>query len=172
METERLKLRPITLADAQDMFEYASDTDNTYFVFPTHTTIDDTRFSIANYFMHEPLGKFGIELKENGKLIGTIDIRVNAKRFSAEIGYALNKKYQGHGYATEAAREIMKFGFETLELEKISSTCDKNNIASEAVMLRLGMQKEGESRHHEVWKKGEWINMLYYGILREEYFEK
>lgn len=171
IETKRLRLRPVTLADAADMFEYASDADNTYFVFPQHTTIDDTRFSIANYFMNEPLGKFGIELKDEGKLIGTIDIRVDARKQSAEIGYALNARYQRKGFATEAAFAVMKFGFETLELEKVHATCNKENIASEAVMKKLGMQKEGELRHHELWKNGEWINLLQYGILRHEYFE-
>lgn len=170
LETKRLKLRPVTLADAEDMFDYASNEDNTYYVFNTHRTLEDTRFSIANYFMAEPLGKFGIELKAEKKLIGTIDIRVDMKRSRAEIGYALNKKYFNQGYATEAARELVKFAFETLELEKVISSCDKRNKASEAVMKKLGMQKEGESRHHEIWKNGEWVDMLFYSILREEYF--
>lgn len=171
IETKRLILRRITLADAEDMYEYASDADNTYYVFPTHTSLDDTRFSIANYFMADPLGKFGIELKEEQKMIGSIDIRVDAKRQSGEIGYILNKNYQGNGYVTEAAQALMKFAFEVLELEKVTATCNSENNASEAVMIRLGMQKEGELRNHEIWKNGEWINLLQYGILREEYFE-
>ena len=91
LETERLLLRPVTLEDAEDMFEYGSKEDNTYFVFPRHTTIDDTLHSIANYFMASPLGKFGIELKENKKLIGTADIRVDMKKSRAELGYVLNQ---------------------------------------------------------------------------------
>lgn len=172
IETDRLKLRPVELADAKDMYEYSSDEENTYYIFNTHTSIDDTKFAIANYFMAEPLGKFGVELKAENKLIGTFDIRVDTKRFSAEIGYALNDKYANNGYTTEAALKILEFAFETLELEKVWATCDKKNKASEAVMKKLGMQKEGELRHHERWKNGEWVNLLRYGILREEYFEK
>lgn len=170
LETERLKLRPVTLTDAEDMFEYASNEETTYYVFNTHRTIEDTRFSIANYFMAEPLGKIGIELKSEQKLIGTIDIRVDMKKSKAEIGYALNRDYFNQGYATEASREMLTLAFETLELEKVVSSCDKRNKASEAVMKKLGMTKEGESRHHEVWKNGEWVDMLFYSILREEYF--
>lgn len=172
LETERLKLRPVTLADVADMHEYASDNDNTYFVFESHQTLDDTRFSIATYFMAEPLGKFGIELKEEKKLIGTADLRVDMKKSKGEIGYALNKKYFNQGYATEAAEALTEFAFETLQLEKVSATCDERNKASEAVMKKLGMQFEGRSRNHELWKNGEWINMLFYSILRKEYFKR
>ena len=172
LETERLRLRPVTLADAADMFEYASIEDNTYYVFNTHRTITDTQFSIANYFMANPLGKFGIELKDERKLIGTIDLRVDMKKGKGEIGYVLNKAYFKQGYATEAAAKILELAFETLELEKVFSSCDTRNIASEAVMKRLGMQKEGLSRHHEIWKNGEWIDMLFYSILKDEYFSQ
>lgn len=169
-ETERLRLRPIDLADTDDIFEYSSDAENTYYVYPRHRTIEDTEFSIANYFMSDPLGKYGIELKEEGKLIGTIDIRIKSIRLSAEIGYILNQDYQGQGYATEAAQEILTFAFGILALEKVYATTDARNTASEAVMIRLGMKKEGELRHYELWKSGEWSNLLHYGILSNEYF--
>jgi ribosomal-protein-alanine N-acetyltransferase len=171
METKRLKLRPVNLTDTEDMHEYASDDENTYFVFQPHQTLDDTRFAIATYFMAEPLGKFGIELKEEKKLIGTADLRVNMTKSKAELGYALNKEYFNQGFATEAAEALIKFAFETLELEKVTASCDERNKASEAVMKKLGMQLEGRSRQHELWKSGEWVNMLFYGILREEYNE-
>lgn len=172
MQTERLWLRPVTLVDAEDMYEYASKDKNTYYVFPTHQSIDDTRHSIANYFMKAPLGKFGIELIEEKKLIGTIDLRVDMKRQKGEIGYTINQRYANKGYTTEASRAMLKLAFETLELEKVVASCDERNKASEAVMLKLGMQKEGRSRNHELWKNGEWINMLFYGILKEEYISK
>ncbi len=171
LETERLRLRPVKLEDAEDMFEYASVEDNTYFVFPAHESIEDTQHAIANYFIASPLGKFGIELKTEEKFIGTIDIRVDMKKSKAEIGYILNQTYSKKGYATEAAAAMVEFAFETLELEKVTASCDARNTASEAVMKRLGMKKEGVSRHHEIWKNGEWVDMLFYGLLREEYFE-
>ncbi len=72
----------------------------------------------------------------------------------------------------EAAQELLKFAFETLELEKVFATCNKENKASAAVMKKLGMTKEADLRHHERWKNGEWIDLLQYGILRDEYFGK
>lgn len=172
LETDRLILRPIDLEDTEDMFVFSSNVENTYYIYPTHLTLDDTRFSIANYFMSEPLGKYGIELKEAGKLIGTIDLRIKPAQLSAEIGYVLSHDYQGKGYATEAAQAILDFAFRVLELEKVSATCNSENVESEALMLRLGMKKEGELRRYQVWKTGEWINLLHYGILRAEYFSK
>ncbi len=172
IETERLKLRPIDLRDTDDLFEYSSRLDNTYYIYPRHRTPEDTKFAIANYFMDTPLGKYGIELKEEGKLIGTIDIRIKPNRLSAEIGYVLNLDYQGQGYATEAAESMLKFAFEVLELEKVYATCNAENVESEALMIRLGMTKEGELRRYQIWKSGEWINLLQYGILRDEYFKR
>lgn len=172
IETENLKLRPIDMADAEDIYEYSSTASNTYYVYPRHRTIDDTNFSIANYFMAKPLGKYGVELKEEKKVIGTIDLRIQASHRIGEIGYILNEKYQGEGYATEAAEAILNFAFKELELEKVSATCQSENRASENLLLRLGMKKEGELRHYELWKNGEWVNLLQYGILQEEYFNQ
>ena len=63
LETERLILRPITMSDASDMFEYASDKETTHHVFSTHKTLKETEWVIANLFMRAPLGHFAIEEK-------------------------------------------------------------------------------------------------------------
>ena len=72
METERLRLRPVTLEDAPAMFEYASDEAVTRYTFPTNQSLEETRNNIALFYLSSPLGRWGIELKENGKFIGTI----------------------------------------------------------------------------------------------------
>ena len=94
------------------------------------------------------------------------------KRQKAVIGYDIYKKYGGKGNATEAGEQLLKFAFETLELEKVIATCDARNVASETVMKKLGMTQEGRSRNHEIWKNGEWIDMLYYAILKDDYFKR
>lgn len=160
------------MADAEDIYEYSSSAHNSYFVYPRHRSIEDTKFSIANYFMAAPLGKYGIELKEENKLIGTIDLRLEANRSSGEIGYILNENYQRQGYAKEAAQTILSFAFTILELQKVTATCQSQNKASEGLMKALGMKKEGQLRNYEVWKNGEWVDLLQYGMLRQEYFEQ
>lgn len=146
METERLILRPITLDDADDLFEYASDIDNTRHVFPTHQSIDETNWVISNLFMKNPLGHFAIELKESGKMIGTCDIRPNEAAQSVELAYAINKRYWGQGLAPEAAKKLLDFSIEHLKARRIWAAHDYENHASGRVMEKIGMTHEGVIR--------------------------
>ncbi|MGC3771575.1 GNAT family N-acetyltransferase, partial [Enterococcus faecalis] len=130
LETERLHLRPVTLADTDDLFEYASDEETTRFVFPKNETKEETRASIAKYFMGEPLGKYGIEVKETGKMIGTIDLRVNETNNVGELGYVLNRAFWGNGYMPEAATALIELGFAKMKLMRIFALHDQDNPAS------------------------------------------
>lgn len=147
LETDRLMLRPITLDDAEDLFEYASDPENTRHTFPTHQSIEETEWVISNLFMSSPLGNFAIELKENGKMIGTCDLRVNESEKSAELAYAINKKYWGNGYAPEAAKKLLELAFQDLKIERLWAKFSSENPASGRVMEKIGMEKEGILRH-------------------------
>lgn len=169
LETERLILRPVTLKDTEDMYEYASDEETTYYVFDRHQSHAGTEEAIVNHFIEQPLGKFGIELKQSGKMIGTIELRRKTEDSRGIIGYTLNKKYQGNGYMTETGRAILKLGFEVLGLDCIAAMYDERNTASGKVLERLGMKKEGVLRHVHKWKKGEYFNDVYYSILKSEY---
>lgn len=94
IETERLLLRPVTLDDAEAMFEYASDRENTRYTFPTNQSLEETKNNIAQFYLASPLGRWGIELKNNGKFIGTIDLhKIDTVLKKAAIGYIINKKY-------------------------------------------------------------------------------
>ena len=147
LETDRLMLRPITLDDAEDLFEYASDPENTRHTFPTHQSIEETEWVISNLFMSSPLGNFAIELKENGKMIGTCDLRVTESEKSAELAYAINKKYWGNGYAPEAAKKLLELAFQDLKIERLWAKFSSENPASGRVMEKIGMEKEGILRH-------------------------
>ncbi|WP_027109217.1 GNAT family N-acetyltransferase [Lacticigenium naphthae] len=170
IETERLLLRPVTMEDAEAMFEYASDEETAYYVFEKHGTLADTKDAIAHHFMQHPLGKYGIELKSENKLIGTIEIRLKGKHHRGELGYVMNPGYQRKGYVTEAAAAIVRVGFEEFGLERIYAMFDDRNEPSKKVLERIGMQHEGVMRHVEKWKQGEWANDVYYSILKDEYF--
>lgn len=169
VEGERILLRPMTLKDAEDMYEYASDDETVRFVFEKHTNLEETRKNIANYFMKEPLGKYAIELKETGKMIGTIDLRLKSGTNSAEIGYTLNKNYWKNGYITEAGKLIIALGFEKMGLERIYACYDIENPASGKVMERLGMTYEGTLRKNRIHKKRD-VDDVYYSILKQDYF--
>ena len=85
-----------------------------------------------------------------------------------DLGYDLAPRYWGRGYATEAARAIVRFGFEELGLHRIWSWCIADNVASARVMEKVGMRLEGRQRDKERFK-GRWWDRLLYAILEDEW---
>lgn len=169
--SKRIILRPVTFDDAEEMYQYASNPITTEFIFPPHEDLERTLDGIAEYFMAEPLGKYGIELQKTDAFIGTIDIRVTPNNRSAEIGYVLHQDYTGNGYMTEAGNLLLKLSFETLGLERVYGMHDVRNPASGKVMQRLGMTKEGILRKSR-FLKDTFADDCYYSILKEEYEQK
>ncbi|MHC5218098.1 GNAT family N-acetyltransferase [Enterococcus sp. LJL128] len=168
LETERLVLRPVTLADASDMFEYASDEETVVYVFPLHQRLEDTEAAIADYFMSNPLGKYGIELKENKKLIGAIDLRVEPANKIAEIGYSLSRKYWGYGLVPEACEALLELGFEKLQLIRIFAKHDEENPNSGRVMDKIGMKEEGRIPNARL-AKGKAVTDVIKGLTIEDW---
>lgn len=171
LETERLVLRPVTLADALEMFAYASDEKMARYVFPVHQSLQDTKESIATYFMAAPFGKYGLIVKETGQFIGTIDLRVNASHANGELGYALSRAFWGQGYMPEAASELLRFGFEKLDLIRIGAVHDQDNPKSGRVMEKIGMKKEGKIPNARI-VKGKISTDIVYGITIEAWQQR
>ncbi len=86
----------------------------------------------------------------------------------ADIGYELAGAQWGQGYATEAARALVHFGFTRLRVHRIWAACVAENSASAHVMEKLGMQLEGRQREKEYFK-GRWWDTLVYSILEQEW---
>ncbi|UOE56124.1 GNAT family N-acetyltransferase [Cytobacillus oceanisediminis] len=163
IETERLVLRKITLNDAEDMYLYASNEEVTrYVTWDTHSSLSD----FINSFLPQYDAPWGIELKENGKFIGTVHfVWWHPKHNSAEIGYVLSKEYWGKGLITEAAKAIISFGLESMNLVRIQARCFLENEGSERVMEKLGMSFEGISRK-VMYVKGEHKDLKVYSLLK------
>ncbi len=119
MESERILLRPISLQDAEDMYEYTSDEETTRYIYAPHKDLEQTKNVIANYFVKEPIGKYAIVLKESNKMVGAIEFRVHEWNKSGELGFTLNRHYWGNGYMTEAGKLILELAFEVLGLERV-----------------------------------------------------
>lgn len=177
IETQRLIIRTFKSTDVQDLYEYCSDEEVTrYVTFDTYTSIEDANkrieFLIKNYHeLTQPI-TWAIEYKQNGKVIGSIDyVKWSTKNKSGEIGYILNKKYWNKGIMTEALKAVIKFGFENMDLNRIQIRCDERNIGSYKVMEKNDLKYEGTFRQEE-YIKGEFINVKYYSILKDEYKTK
>jgi ribosomal-protein-alanine N-acetyltransferase len=87
---------------------------------------------------------------------------------AAHLGYAIAADHWGHGYATEAARTMLKFAFGPLELHRVSAAIGPENLASVAVVKRLGFSYEGRIRHH-VFTNDAWRDSLLYSLLASEF---
>ena len=84
-----------------------------------------------------------------------------------EIGWVFHPEYQGKGYASEAARAVLAFGFNKMKLHRIIATCQPENTASHRVMEKIGMRREGFLKMHP--HDNEWWDEYYYAVLEEEW---
>ena len=170
LETERLLLRPVTMADAEAMFAYTSDTENTKWDFPANRTIEETKKVIENIYLKSPLGRYGIVLKETSEFIGTIDLMNWSDGKEAEIGYIINKKFWGNGLATEASAKILELCFEVLGFEEVHAFCALENPASARVLTKLGMT-EVERIPNDKQFNSQWVSSQYFKMIKVNYLK-
>jgi RimJ/RimL family protein N-acetyltransferase len=119
----------------------------------------------------QPRIKFqlAVTLQSSGELIGNCGIRTKFEgAFEGDIGYELSPDHWGQGYATEAARAMVAFGFTELKLHRVWSWCVADNTGSARVLQKLGMRLEGHLRENEFYK-GRWWDTLMFGILEDEW---
>lgn len=173
LTTERLILRKITHEDMNDMFVYTSNDEvSRYVTWDTHRTLTDTKQFIdlvLHNYANKKIAPWAIEHKVTKKMIGTIDfVSWSPSHHVAEIGYVLSQDFWGKGLMTEAARAIIAFGFEKMELVRIQARCISENLGSERVMQKAGMTLEGIMRK-AMLTKGAHRDMKLYAILKEEF---
>jgi len=172
LETERLRLRPFTLDDEAAVFALASDPEIARFVrFEAHTTPADTRafleLAFERYQRGDPFA-WAIVRRADDRLIGSCGFVNQApERHAAEIGYWLSKAYWGKGYAVEAARALVRFGFEQMGLERVEAKCFVQNRAGQRVIEKLGMKYEGTDRGEMI--KGEYPELRLYAVARQDW---
>ena len=111
---------------------------------------------------------FPVLLKANGKLIGHLVFHTYFGEHTYEIGWVFNPSFQNHGYASEAASALLKYGFEDMNLHRIIATCQPENVPSYRVMEKIGMRREGYFKKCIPHENG-WWDEYYYAILREEW---
>lgn len=109
-----------------------------------------------------------VVLAENGRLVGRCGFGLDDDRAQAMLWYTLHPDAWGRGYATEAARALVDYGFRELGLHRVWADCDPANAASWRVLERIGMRREGHVREH-AFVKGEWVDSLIYAILAREW---
>lgn len=172
--TERLILRDFVEDDWRAAYCYASDPEVVRYMSWGPNDEETTRnHTLGRLERQAAVSRWDFDLavilKENNQLIGACGVRVNdLAAGSAELGYAFNRNYWGHGYATEAARTSIAFGFEQLKLHRIFATCDTANLASAKVLEKIGLRREGHFLRN-IRRQGEWRDSYYYAILEDEW---
>ena len=173
LETKRLILRAFTLADAKRVQHLAgafavADTTG-HMPHPYQDGMAEEWIGgLDSEFEHGEGATFAITLPATGELIGAIGLTLHSHNKRAEMGYWLGVPYWNHGYTSEAARAVLQFAFEQLNLNRVYASHFPRNPASGRVMQKIGMKYEGTLRQHFVrWQDPE--DLVYYGILKSEW---
>jgi RimJ/RimL family protein N-acetyltransferase len=173
LETNRLLLREFVESDWKVVLDYQNDPRYLRYYPWQRRTEAEVRAFIQIFiewqaYMQRYKFQWALTLRDSGKLIGNAGIRMEkAGDHQAELGYELDPKFWGLGYAREAAGALRDFGFQELGLHRIWANCLKKNTASRRVLEKIGMRLEGTLRDHEFFKERYWDTCLY-AILVDE----
>ena len=173
LETERLILREMVPADADDIKRYSAD-ERLY----TYWGRNMSRKEKEPSEMFRPVSSrkekdpdcicWGIELKANHRIIGEINLFDIQNSRMGEIGYRLNMAYHSKGYCTEGVRRVVQFAFEETTLQRIELRAMASNEASNRVALKCGFIKEGTIR------QGKFVHIYatynLYGLLKSDLY--
>lgn len=176
IETARLRLRPLTLADVDDLWPYVSDRELPKMMsWTAHTDRSETTAWIELNQRELAVGEsitWGIE--RDGHVIGTIGLdgikwQVRALRVDrAELGYWIGAPHRRQGLMTEAAFGVTRFGFDTLGLHKITVSCFEGNTGSQRVIENVGYRFFGV-QEDDVWRDGRWYAHRRYELTADEW---
>ncbi len=173
LQTERLVLRRFNQKDAPDVQRLAGAWEVARTLLWVPHPYDD---GVAEEWISQHRSafergegmNFAVVLRERGELGGACGLTINSQDANAELGYWIGVPYWGQGYATEAAREVVRYGFEELGLHRIYAAHFGNNPASGRVLAKIGMSYEGTRRdHHRKW--GTYEDRVEYGLLASEW---
>jgi len=169
----RLKLRPLTYDDTEDIFEIFSDAEVTrYWGHDTLQKREEARDFIEKTISGAKDGsllEWGIIEKETQHLIGVCAFAGwNREHRRAELGFALHKDYWGKKYMSELLPVFISYGFKELKLHRIEADVDPRNLASIKLLEKFGFQKEGYLREcYHI--NGEIQDALFYGLLEKDF---
>lgn len=167
LETERLRLRAIKIEEAENVYNtWTSDDEvSKYMRWSTHKSVEETKQWIMmeqenckkdNYF------DWGIELKETGKLIGSMGAHYVPELDRYEIGYAIAKKYWGKGLVTEATKSMLNYLVNEKEIKRFVASHAKQNPASGAVMQKVGFKYIKDEKIEKFDKSEIFDSRVYY----------
>jgi [ribosomal protein S5]-alanine N-acetyltransferase len=173
LETERLRLRQIEIADALQVLELFSHPEVMQYksmsVVPELEVAESWIRWIGKKYAEQSALRWGITFKQSDKVIGSVGLRDWDRRVnSAEVGYDLAYAYWNQGIMTEALKAALRFGFEQMQVNRAQAMVVLGNAASLRVLGKLGFQHEGICR--DAWCENEQYQDLHLlSLLRREF---
>jgi [ribosomal protein S5]-alanine N-acetyltransferase len=176
LKTARLVLRPLEADDAEELWPFVSDPEVPRFMtWEAHRTLAETQSFIARMTAaREAASDLAWAILHDGRIVGLIGLHGITRNHvawrvdRAELGYWIGQPHQNQGFATEAGREVLRFGFSDLGLHKITVGYLKENQRSKGVIEKLGFRFVGEQRDH-AYRFGRWWDHLAYELLAVEW---
>ena len=171
LETERLMLRRVNENDANEIFALRSNPETMkYIPRPLVKSIDDALEHIAmidaKIESNEGIN-WAITYKDNPKLIGIIGhYRIKPEHFRAEVGYMLLPEFHGKGIISEAIKEVVNYGFNSMKLHSIEAIIDPENFGSARVLEKNNFVKEAHLKENEYYE-GRFLDTVIYSILNK-----
>ncbi|OMF86470.1 GNAT family N-acetyltransferase [Paenibacillus sp. FSL R7-0273] len=177
LETERLILRRFKPEDARDLYEYLSRED--VVKFEPYGVHNEAQCEAEALRRSGDPAFWAVCLKDSGKLIGNLYFQQQqpAAFRTWELGYVFNSGFHGCGYAAEACRRLLDYGFTDLQIRRVTARCNPDNAPSWRLLERLKLRREGFFRETGYFKHDEhgepkWHDTFAYGLLGREWFSR
>jgi len=176
IETARLIIRPLKDSDWEAIHIYSGDPEVCRYLEWGPNTSGETREFVrrANRLaLQRPRlhFDFGLTIKGSPLVVGNAGLVLQDEtKHQAYLGYLLSRAHWRKGYMTEAALAVINFGFEQLQIHRISASCDAQNEASAHVLEHCGMRREGHFLQDK-YVKGRWRDTFFYSLLREDWLK-
>ena len=175
IETERLLLRTFRASDLDDLHAIRSLPAVVRYLYGDARSRDEVEDMLAERVTLTRLGEdddalvLAVERRTDGRVIGDVSLWLRSTEHrQGEIGFAFHPDAQGCGFASEATTAVLGLAFGRLGLHRVFGRTDARNVASAALMRRLGMRQEAHLRENEIFK-GAWGDELVFAVLEDEW---
>lgn len=169
VETDNLVLRKLKLSDVDDLVEQGNDYDVHYFSFflmKYPFTKEEAILVVKEEDHVKNLKRFGIELKETGKIIGVTDLyNINLKSKKLKLGYWIGKNYRRKGYADEAVKKVIEYAFENYDVNEIIATTLTDNDPSMNLLIKNGFVR-GKILKNDRFFEGKYMDSVQFVLKR------
>ena len=167
IETSRLLIRDFTLEDFPALWEILGDPVTMEFMAP-YTEEEAREFLRTFCVERDPPGAYAAVLKDGGRLAGYLLCNQIDAPGIYELGWLFNRSLWRRGYAYEAVSALMDHLFRERGVHKVVAETE-DTVRSIGLMEKLGLRREGVFRKHCLSRDGQWRDLYWYGLLREEY---